>query len=57
MTQTIAAQTNAELARLIPIGRLGTPEEVAAAVAFFASDESGYITGATLDVNGGNFML
>lgn len=57
MTQAIATETNAELARLIPIGRLGTPNEVADAVAFFASTNAGYITGATLDVNGGNFML
>ena len=35
----------------------GTPEEMAAAVAFFASDEAGYITGQTLSVNGGRFMF
>jgi 3-oxoacyl-[acyl-carrier protein] reductase len=39
-----------------PVGREGRPEEVAALVAFLASDEAGYITGATLDVNGGLFM-
>ena len=38
-------------------GRAGTPEEMAAAVAFFASDEAGYITGQTLSVNGGRFMF
>ena len=45
-----------ELARVvahIPIGRLGTPADVAHAVRFLASDEAGYITGTTLDVNGG----
>lgn len=57
MTQAVAGDTNADLAKLIPIGRLGTPQEVAAAVAFFASQDSTYITGTTLDVNGGNFML
>lgn len=37
----------------IPLGRLGTPEEVAYAVLFLASEEAGFITGTTLDVNGG----
>jgi 3-oxoacyl-[acyl-carrier protein] reductase len=41
----------------IPVGRLGTPEDVAAAVAFLASDDAGFISGATLDVNGGFFMI
>jgi 3-oxoacyl-[acyl-carrier protein] reductase len=40
----------------IPIGRLGRPEEVAALVSFLVSDDAGYITGATLDVNGGVLM-
>ncbi len=40
----------------IPLRRLSTPEEVAAAVIFLCSDEASYITGATLDVNGGRFF-
>lgn len=40
----------------IPLGRLGRADEVAAAVAFLASDEAGFITGATLDINGGALM-
>jgi len=40
----------------IPLGRLGRAEEVAAAVAFLASEEAGFITGATLDINGGAWM-
>ncbi len=40
----------------IPLGRLGRAEEVAAAVAFLVSEEAGFITGATLDINGGAWM-
>ena len=41
---------------LIPIGRLGEPEEIARAVVFLAADEAGAITGSTLSVNGGQYM-
>ena len=40
----------------IPVGRLGTPEEIANAVAFMAAPESGFITGVNLDINGGQYM-
>lgn len=42
--------------RAIPLGRLGQPEEVASAIAFLASPDSGFITGQTLHVNGGSYM-
>ena len=56
MTKALGdAQRQALLGR-IPLGRLGTPDDVAAAVAFLASPQAGYITGATLHVNGGMYM-
>jgi acetoacetyl-CoA reductase len=42
---------------LIPVGRLGEPEEIARCVVFLASDQSGFITGATLTANGGQYMV
>jgi acetoacetyl-CoA reductase len=42
---------------LIPVGRLGEPEEIARCVVFLASDESGFITGSTLSANGGQVMV
>jgi 3-oxoacyl-[acyl-carrier protein] reductase len=50
------AEKNAEIATNIPLGRAGTPQEVAAAIAFLASVEAGYVTGTVIDVNGGIFM-
>ena len=45
-----------EYVKLIPVGRLGTAEEVADAVGFLARPESGYITGQVIGVNGGLYM-
>ncbi len=56
MTRAISASAHADWAERIPLGRLGTPEEVAAAVAFLASDEAAYITGHVLAVNGGMYL-
>lgn len=47
-------QAVAPLAATVPVGRLGTPEDVGAAVAFIASDEAAWITGQTIGVNGGS---
>ena len=45
----------ATLERSIPVGRLGTPEEIGAAVAFLASDQAGFMNGTVIDANGGAF--
>ena len=57
MTETLPDQRKEAIVGQIPAGRPGTVEEVAAAVVFLASPEAGYITGATLHVNGGMAML
>ena len=41
----------------IPVGRLGEPEEIARTVLFLAADEAGFMTGATLSVNGGQYLV
>ena len=56
LAQSVLRDRLEEKLRSIPVGRLGRPEEVAALVAFLLSDDAGYITGATLDINGGVFM-
>jgi 3-oxoacyl-[acyl-carrier protein] reductase len=57
MTEALTDEQRQRLAGVIPIGRVGTPEEVAAAVLFLASDEARYVTGHTLHVNGGMAMI
>jgi len=56
MTAVLSEQLKDELATKIPVGRLGSPEDVAAAVLFLVSDAANYITGQTLNVDGGMVM-
>ena len=56
LAQSVLRERLAEKLAEIPVGRLGRPEEVAALVSFLLSDDAAYITGATLDVNGGVLM-
>jgi len=56
MTEVLTDEQKAAMAAQIPVGRAGTDVEIAAAVAFLASEDAAYITGHTLDVNGGMYM-
>ncbi len=56
MTAGLEDSVRERLAGQIPLGRFGTPDDVAAAVCFLASDEASYITGQVLSVNGGMYM-
>jgi len=56
MTKAITESAKTDWASQIPMGRMGTPADVAAAVSFLASDEASYITGQVLAVNGGMYM-
>ena len=56
MTKALPDAARETLLSRIPLGRLGTPEDIAHAVAFLASSGAGYVTGATLHVNGGMYM-
>nr|WP_321986285.1 3-oxoacyl-[acyl-carrier-protein] reductase [uncultured Lichenicoccus sp.] len=56
MTDALPEAQRAKLAAAIPLGRLGQPSDIAAAVAYLATDEAGWVTGATLHVNGGMAM-
>jgi len=53
MTEVLPDKVKEALKTRIPLGRMGTPREVASAIVFLASDEAGYITGHVLNVNGG----
>src|ERR1700723_588637 len=56
MTQSLAQELKDKMKSLIPLARFGSDQDVAAAIAFLASDEAGYITGQVLNVNGGMYM-
>jgi 3-oxoacyl-[acyl-carrier protein] reductase len=56
MTAALNAEAQEKIQSEIPMGSLGTPEDVAAAVVFLAGDEARYITGQTIHVNGGMYM-
>jgi 3-oxoacyl-[acyl-carrier protein] reductase len=56
MTDVLSDAVKEELKKRIPLGRMGSGRDVAAAIVFLASDEAGYITGHVLDVNGGLYL-
>jgi 3-oxoacyl-[acyl-carrier protein] reductase len=57
MTDALGDAARTALLGQVPLGRLGSPEDIAHAVAFLASPQAGYITGETLHVNGGMYMI
>lgn len=56
MTNALGDETKAQLLKMIPMQKVGRPEDIAEAVLFLASEAAGYITGQTLHVNGGMYM-
>jgi 3-oxoacyl-[acyl-carrier protein] reductase len=56
MTDVLSSEVKDELKKRIPLGRMGTPGDITAAIIFLASDEAAYITGHVLDVNGGMYL-
>jgi 3-oxoacyl-[acyl-carrier protein] reductase len=57
MTDKLSDEQKGRILQQIPAGRMGTPDEIAAAVLYLAAPESGYVTGATIHVNGGMAMI
>ena len=56
MTRALSEEQRNDLIGYIPLGRLGTVQDIAASVAFLASQQAGYVTGTTIHVNGGMYM-
>ena len=56
MTKVLAEDVRAKILASVPLGRMGKPEDIAAAVKFLASEDAGYITGQVIAVNGGMYM-
>ena len=56
MVAAVSAEIRAQIIADVPVGRLGSPADIARAVVFLGADDAGYITGANLPVNGGYFM-
>lgn len=56
MVAAVPPEAMQAIVAAIPVGRLGTPQDIARVVAFLAAEESGFITGATFDVNGGQYL-
>jgi 3-oxoacyl-[acyl-carrier protein] reductase len=57
MTDQLSEEQKKKLLEAVPLARMGTPEDVAYAIAFLAADEAGYITGQTININGGMVMV
>jgi len=57
MTEALTDAQKAKLNEQIPLGRMGSPDDIAAAVLYLASDEAAWVTGSTLHVNGGMAMI
>jgi acetoacetyl-CoA reductase len=56
MLHAVSPPILAAIVATVPIGRLATPDEIARGIVFLASDDAGFVTGATLSINGGRYM-